>query len=204
MLALAIKQIDYKSRKLDAALKEHKSADYLQLNPRGQVPVLRVDETIVRESLAIIAYLDRLYPTPPLLGTDPASTGQIWQWLMDFENHLRPAMATIALAIFRDRMESQLAEIAAATEIIAVEIGEIDRQLALHGYLTDRVMSAADITLYPSLQWLRRALSQSKMPEKTQQAIDILTAAEHLNRWEQSIEAIPGYDRTYPPHWRSI
>jgi glutathione S-transferase len=204
MLALEIKQLDYTSHQLDSTLKQHKSVDYLQLNPRGQVPVLRVEDTIVRESLAIIAYLDRLHPIPPLLGTDPAATGQIWQWLMDFENHLRPAMATIALAIFRDRRELQLEEIAAATEIIKFEIGEIDRQLARQAYLTDRAFSAADITLYPSLQWLRRALTQSKIPKITQQVAEVLATAEHLQQWERSIEAIPGYDKTYPPHWRSI
>jgi hypothetical protein len=101
----------------------------------GQVPVLRVDETILRESLAIIADLDRLQPTPPLLGTDPASTAKIWQWLIDFENHLPPALATIALAIFRNRIESQLEAIASATEIIQIEITQIARQ----GYLGDRL-----------------------------------------------------------------
>jgi glutathione S-transferase len=203
MLALAIKEIDYTSHQLDSTLKEHKSPEYLQLNPRGQVPVLRVDDTIVRESLAIIAYLDRLHPTPPLLGTDPTATGKIWQWLMDFENHLRPAMATIALAIFRNQMESQLEAIASATEIIQIEIQEIAGQLDRQDYLTDRAVSAADITLYPSLQWLRRALTLSKMPKTTQQVVDVLASAEHLLRWERSIETIPGYDKTYPPHWRS-
>jgi glutathione S-transferase len=203
MLALAIKEIDYISHQLDSTLKEHKSPEYLQLNPRGQVPVLRDNDTIVRESLAIIAYLDRLHPTPPLLGVDPASTGKVWQWLMDFENHLRPAMATIALAVFRNQVESQLEAIASATKIIRAEIGDIDRQLDRHGYLIDRAISAADITLYPTLQWLRRALNHSKMPEKTQQVVAVLADA-NLRRWERSIEAIPGYDNTYPPHWRSV
>lgn len=204
MLALEIKQIAYRSRRLDATLKEHKSPTYLQLNPRGQVPVLRVDDTIVRESLAIIAYLDRLQPTPPLLGTAPAETAQIWPWSIDFENHLRPAMAAVALAIFRNQIASQLEEIAAATKIIEIEIAQIDRQLARQGYLADRALSAADITFYPTLQWLRRALAQSQMPDATQPAIEILDRAEHLQQWEIQIATLPGYDNTYPPHWRSI
>jgi glutathione S-transferase len=203
MLALELKGINYSSRRLDAALSEHKSPDYLQINPRGQVPVLRVNDLIVRESLAIIAYIDLLQPTPPLLGTDPASTAKIWQWLMDFENHLRSACATVALSIFRNQVESQRDAIAAAKEIIQIEVREIDRQLAHQGYLVDHSLSAADITLYPSLQWLRRALTQNKMPDATQKVVEVLSNAEHLMHWETAIETLPGYDKTYPPHWRS-
>jgi hypothetical protein len=35
--------------------------------------------------------------------------------------------------------------------------------------------------------------------------LGILPVAERhrsLARWMQRIEALPGYDRTYPPHWR--
>jgi hypothetical protein len=45
-----------------------------------------------------------------------------------------------------------------------------------HSYLTDRAISAADITLYPSLQWLKRALAQSQMLDKTQQVVLVIVA----------------------------
>ncbi|AFY97035.1 glutathione S-transferase family protein [Chamaesiphon minutus] len=164
MLALEVKEIDYISRQLDAAANEHKSADFLNLNPRGQVPVLRVGDAIVRESLAIIAYLDRLQPTPPLLGIDPISTAAIWQWLMDFEHNLCPALATVAQAIFRDRVEDRVDEIAAAIEIVMAEIQQIDSRLSQQQYLYEGSLSATDITFYPSWQWLRRALTKNKIP----------------------------------------
>ena len=47
---------------------QHRPA-FLRLNPQGLVPVLQHGERIVRQSLAIIEYLDELHPKPPMLPT---------------------------------------------------------------------------------------------------------------------------------------
>ena len=54
LLALEYKHINYRSHLLSATTKEHKSNKFLTLNPRGQVPVIKHGEVIVRESLAIL------------------------------------------------------------------------------------------------------------------------------------------------------
>lgn len=41
--------------------------DYRQINPQELVPVLRHGERVLRQSLAILEYLDETWPTPPLL-----------------------------------------------------------------------------------------------------------------------------------------
>jgi maleylpyruvate isomerase len=47
---------------------EHRSADYLALNPQGLVPSLVLDDgTVLTQSLAIIEYIDETFPEPPLL-----------------------------------------------------------------------------------------------------------------------------------------
>jgi glutathione S-transferase len=203
MLALEVKGINYISRQLDASVKEHKSEEFLKLNPRGQVPVLLLDDIVVRESLAIIAFLDKLQPTPTLLGDDAVSTATIWQWLMDFENNLRPALATVAQSIFRNQVEERQDEIMAAVKIIQAEIQNINRQLSGQNYLCGNSLSAADITLYPSIRWLKRALENSPALSLAQELTNSLNDYTALIRWERLIEALPGYDRTYPPHWRA-
>ena len=53
---------------------EHKSEDYLAKNPFGAVPTLELDEgTCLHESLAIIDYIESLYPEPSMWGEDPIS-----------------------------------------------------------------------------------------------------------------------------------
>lgn len=88
MRALAIKGIDYASRLLDASSSEHRTAAYLALNPRGQIPTLRDGGVVVRESFAIFAYPDARWPERPIFGADPAATAEIWQKVMDFKSNL--------------------------------------------------------------------------------------------------------------------
>jgi maleylacetoacetate isomerase len=49
-----------------------RAEQYLALNPQGLVPALELDDgTVLTQSLAIIEYLDEVYPEPPLLPRDP-------------------------------------------------------------------------------------------------------------------------------------
>lgn len=89
-LGMAFKGLDYDIHLLSAAGKEHKSEQYLALNPRGTVPTLRDTNQTLGHSVAILAWLDRLYPTPPLFGRTPQEAGQIWQRTMDAFDHLPP------------------------------------------------------------------------------------------------------------------
>jgi glutathione S-transferase len=52
--------------------------DFAAKNPMGGVPVLELDDgTVLRESLAIIEYLEELHPEPPMIGTTPLERAQV-------------------------------------------------------------------------------------------------------------------------------
>ena len=70
-LALEFKGLPYCSHLLQFDRQEHKSPQMLAMNFRGRLPVLRDDDYVVFESLAILYYLDRKYPAPPIFGRDP-------------------------------------------------------------------------------------------------------------------------------------
>src|SRR3989338_2607368 len=50
---------------------EQFSADYLSINPQSLVPTLQDEHKFITQSLAIIEYLDEIYPSPPLLPFHP-------------------------------------------------------------------------------------------------------------------------------------
>jgi glutathione S-transferase len=57
---------------------EQSAPDFLAKNPMGGLPVLELDDgTCLRESLAIIEYLEELYPEPSMIGTTPLERAQV-------------------------------------------------------------------------------------------------------------------------------
>ncbi len=71
MLALEIKGLAYESRRLDPGKREQKTPEYLAMNPRGKVPMLKDGDTVICESTAILAYLESKYPEPPCSARRP-------------------------------------------------------------------------------------------------------------------------------------
>jgi glutathione S-transferase len=54
-LALEVKGVPYVTRILERSKGEHRAPEYLAINPRGRVPTLRDGDTVVCESIAILA-----------------------------------------------------------------------------------------------------------------------------------------------------
>ena len=77
-IALAIKNLQYTSIIKNLRAGEHRLSDFLQINVQGFVPALQVDDGVVlTQSVAIIEYLDELYPNPPLLPAQPLARARV-------------------------------------------------------------------------------------------------------------------------------
>jgi maleylpyruvate isomerase len=76
-IALAFKNITYETAATHLARGEQSSAEYLDLNPQGLVPMLEEGDFRIGQSLAIIEYLDESYPEPPLLPATPEGRAHV-------------------------------------------------------------------------------------------------------------------------------
>lgn len=76
-IALKLKNVDYESREIDLREDEQKSADFLELNPQGLVPLLEIDGHRLTQSLAIINYLDMRFPNVPLIPAAAAERAHV-------------------------------------------------------------------------------------------------------------------------------
>jgi glutathione S-transferase len=57
---------------------EQSTPEFLAKNPTGGLPVLELDDgTCLRESLAIIEYLEELHPEPPMIGATPLERARV-------------------------------------------------------------------------------------------------------------------------------
>ncbi len=70
-IALNLKDVPYESIAINLLENQQRSDEFLKLNPQGLLPVLVGDDFVLPQSLAIIDYLDEVYPDPPLLPADP-------------------------------------------------------------------------------------------------------------------------------------
>ncbi len=59
--------VDFESRVVRFMKGEHKSPEYKKLNPKGKVPALVIDGEVLTENVAIITYLNQLFPEANLL-----------------------------------------------------------------------------------------------------------------------------------------
>ena len=206
MLAMAVKGLSYESRLLDRTRDEHKAAEFLAINPRGLVPVLKNDDTVICEATAILAYLDRKHPEPPLFGTTAEETGLIWQLVSEIDGFVRsPLRDGITAPIFRGKAKGgEGAEAVRAARGPAHEaLGWVADRLAGGNFLAGEAISAADITLLPVIQALARAAGKDTAASLDLGILPLGETYPGIAAWLARIEALPGYDETYPPHWRA-
>jgi maleylacetoacetate isomerase len=76
-IALNLKKLDYENAAIHLRRNDHTKPDYLAVNPQGLVPTLDDGGRTLIQSLAIIEYLDEVYPDPPLLPSHPADRARV-------------------------------------------------------------------------------------------------------------------------------
>jgi glutathione S-transferase len=148
----AEKGISLETRDISLIAREHRSADYLAINPRGQTPALVLDDgTVITESVSICRYLEALHPEPPLFGTAAVEQAQIDMWIRRVEfalfmpvgavwAHTHPLTAAVVPERFTEYGESNRPRAIAGMKMC-------DEALAQPGYLAGDAFSAADIIL---------------------------------------------------------
>jgi glutathione S-transferase len=202
MLMLEVKRLPYDSKLLEFSKDEHKAPAYLKLNPRGKVPTLKDGHYVLYESLAIMSYLDRKYPDPPLFGNTAEETGLIWRVLAECESYMVPAGDKVVRPLFSGKGLDKIDEIRGAAQTIREELKRIDERLAGSQWLVGDKISAADIGVFPLVQLLLRAASKEAARPFHLDLLPLAQSFPNLATWLQRVEALPNYERTYPPHWR--
>ena len=85
----AILGVDYQNIRIDWENKEHKSTDFLKLNPRGQVPVMEIESKILWDSTAHLVYIAKKYGGDEWFPPDPLEIAEIMQWMSFAQNEVQ-------------------------------------------------------------------------------------------------------------------
>lgn len=89
---------------------EQNAPDYRAINPRGQVPVLVHKGQTITQILAIVMYLDQLFPEQNFLPREPLRRAQTWSTLAWMNNTVHPTFTHIFMpGKFSDQADVQAA-----------------------------------------------------------------------------------------------
>jgi glutathione S-transferase len=154
----AEKGIELPTRDLSIPAREHKSPEFLAINPRGQTPALQLDDnSVLTESVAICRYLETLHPERPLFGSTPQEVGAIEMWVRRVELivmppigaiwvHTHPFTARLPIQRFAGYGEAQRPRVQDAFEMCNTTLEQTP-------FITGETYSMADIVLLTTIDF---------------------------------------------------
>jgi glutathione S-transferase len=140
--------VPYQERVVDVLAGAQKRADFLALNPRGQVPVLVDADVTIYDAQAILVYLARRYdPEGRWLPLDARDMAKVVGWLVFAANeiqnsaHLARTHFLLGLPVEIERVQQRTRETLAL----------LNAHLSERGFLELERPSLADIACFPSV-----------------------------------------------------
>lgn len=176
LLMLSMLGVPCETVEIDLAKREQKRADYLRISPRGLVPALEDDGTVIWDSTAILVYLARKHGGDAWLPLEPEPLSKVMQWLAFAQNEIHYGLQ-FARAIRHFGRRGNLEECQAYGRN-ALDV--LDKYLATHPWLALGRLTIADIACFPYV-----ALAPDA---------DVgLQAYPSVTAWIDRIKARPGY-----------
>lgn len=144
-LMLSLLGLQFETVPVDIVKGEQKSQEFLQINPRAEVPVLTDGELIITDSQAILVYLARRYGTENWLPLEAESISRVVKWLSTAANEIQNGPCTARLYfVFNLKTDLDLAQ-QRAHAILKI----MDKHLQGRDWLELDRPTIADIACYP-------------------------------------------------------
>lgn len=168
--------------------KEHKSADFMAINPMGQVPAIQDGDYTVWQANAVLIYL-AAQSENPLLGRSAQEWGSITQWMLWQSSALAPVVVPLHVENYFKRARGIAADAekrdAALAQLCAL-LSVLDGALSGRDYLVGDRLTVADFAVAGDFSHAANA----GFP---------LTEFPNVQRWLNTIEALPCWAETSPP-----
>jgi len=143
----------FEAEQVDNRAKKTKSGeDYWTVNPKGQVPALKLDSgEILTEGPIVAQYIADQNPAAGLLpAAGTIERYRVQEWL----NHVTSELHKSFGPLFRDTTPDAFKKI--SKENLGKRLDHIDGHLARHEYLANDKFSVADAYLFTVLRWAPR------------------------------------------------
>jgi glutathione S-transferase len=161
---------------VDLMSKAQKSAEFLAMNPFGQVPVIQDGDVTVADANAILVYLAHKYASNTWLPLDPAKAAEVQRWLSVAAGLLAFGPATARLAVLFKLPVSNTEAVDRANSLFSV----MEQRLTTMPFLAGETPTLADVANYSYV---------AHAPE----GFISLQPYPLLRAWINRIEALPGF-----------
>ena len=198
-LALEHLGLPYELQVLSFNAKDQLKPAFIAINPRHTVPTIVHDGLALWESLAILEYLDEIAPIRGLYPGTPAERARIRRLIREVEGYLDEKGLTPIFEEFYLKGEGAAPDMSRAQEAkrsLAEELERFGGELK-GAFLAGDAPTAADFVLYPEVAYVKR-IGEKKPATGLAGMLPPPIAA-----WAGRIEALPYFEKTFPPHWRS-
>jgi glutathione S-transferase len=175
-LFLSLLRLPHEIVPVDLMNGEQRGDKFLALNPRGQVPTLDDDGTVVWDSMAILVYLARKYGGEQWLPLDPEGMAKVMQWLAVMQNETLYGLAR-ARVIVAFKRPGNLDE---AQQLGRKALAVLEKHLAANQWLAADYPTIADIGCFPYVA----------LAPEGEIALDEYP---NVRAWIARIKALPGF-----------
>jgi glutathione S-transferase len=160
LLTAAVLELQLEETPLDFAKGQHKSPEYLALNPNGAIPTLVDGDFVLTESRAIMQYLASKKPDSGLLPRDERARADVTRWQFWDSSHFSPQLGNIAFEKFIKPMIGMGAPDASKVEDALTNFRRfaavLNARLQGKQYVVGDSLTLADLTLACSLMYAKQ------------------------------------------------
>lgn len=186
-IALSLKGLSVDPRYQHLRKGEHRSPEYLAVNPQGLIPSLILDDgSVLTQSLAICEYLDETHPEPPLLPADPVARAHVRAFAQAIACEIHPVQNLKVLKALEAIGQTPEQTQAWAREVITSGFDALETLVAGRSspFAFGERPSLADIFLVPQMANARRFGVELRWPR--------------LMAIEAACLALPAFSETRP------
>jgi len=179
--------IELEEKLLDFSKGEHKSPEFLALNPNGAVPTLVDGDFVLTESRSIMQYLASKKPESGLLPRDEAARADVTRWQFWDAAHFSPQLGSI---VFEKMIKGMMglgdpdsAKVSESLANFRRFAAVLNQRLAGKQYVVGNSLTIADLTLASSLMYAK----QTEVP---------VAEFPNIEAWLARVTALDGWKKT--------
>ena len=180
---------EFETQTISLSEGEHLKDEYLQINPMGKVPALKINGEVLTEGAAINQFLAERYPEAKLMpenGTLKKANALKWLHFLYSSFH-----AAFSRAFFPERFGKETSSIKQlAEEDVHKYLKIIDQELAKNEFIAGDHLSLADLYLMAAIHW-EKVLAKP-----------IMANYKNIARFEQSIFSLPKIGQVYKEEYQ--